>query len=115
MQILFAIKALGNTGGGAERILAAISGSLAERGHNVTVLTFDRAGTQDFYRVSSQIDRIRLGIGVTTARSGPLVTAVRLRQLRRVAKQLQPDVAIGFMHSSFVPLALALVGTGIPV
>ena len=28
---------------------------------------------------------------------------------------LRPDVAVGFMHSSYIPLGLALLGTGIPL
>jgi glycosyltransferase involved in cell wall biosynthesis len=116
MKILFVTKALAaGPGGGAERVLATISGALAERGHEVSILTFDAPGSEDFYRTGPNVARIQIGIGNTMARSQPVVTAARLRQVRKEAKRLRPDVAVGFMHSSFVPLAIALVGTGIPV
>jgi glycosyltransferase involved in cell wall biosynthesis len=35
--------------------------------------------------------------------------------LRRAVRQENPQIAVGFMHSMFVPLAFALAGTGIPV
>jgi glycosyltransferase involved in cell wall biosynthesis len=35
--------------------------------------------------------------------------------LRAALRQHKPHVAIGFMHSAFVPLSLAAIGTGIPV
>jgi glycosyltransferase involved in cell wall biosynthesis len=35
--------------------------------------------------------------------------------MRRLAKEMSPDVAIGFMHSVYIPLGLALVGSDIPV
>jgi len=116
MRILFSIKALAaGPGGGAERILAKISSSLADRGHEVSVLTFDKPGTEDFYKLGPNVGRIRAGIGRTAARSGPLVTAARLHHVRRRAREFSPDVAVGFMHSSFAILGMALLGTGIPV
>jgi glycosyltransferase involved in cell wall biosynthesis len=35
--------------------------------------------------------------------------------LRAIARERKPDVAIGFMHSVYLPLGLALIGTGIPL
>ena len=116
MRILFSIKALGaGPGGGAERILAKISSSLADRGHEVAVLTFDKPETEDFYVLGPNVARIRAGIGRTAARSGPLVTAARLHRVRHLARDFSPEVAVGFMHSSFTVLGMALLGTGIPV
>lgn len=116
LNITFVIKALGaGPGGGAERILATISSELARRGHKVTVLTFDPRGTRDFYRVGSAVRRVRLGIGPILKSSTATTTARRLLRLRGALRHERPDVAIGFMHSAFVPLSLALTGTGIPV
>jgi len=116
MRILFSIKALGaGPGGGAERILAKISGSLADRGHEVAVLTFDKPETEDFYALGLNVARMKAGIGKTAARSGPLVTVARLHRARHLARDFSPDVAVGFMHSSFTVLGMALHGTGIPV
>lgn len=116
MKVLFTIKALAaGPGGGAERILAKVSSSLADRGHEVSVLTFDKPGTEDFYRAGANVGRIRIGIGKTTAKSGLFVTAARLKRIRNVVRELSPDVVVGFMHSSFTILGLALLGTGVPV
>jgi glycosyltransferase involved in cell wall biosynthesis len=38
----------------------------------------------------------------------------RIRALRRLARAEAPDAAVGFMHSAYIPLGLALAGTGIP-
>ena len=35
--------------------------------------------------------------------------------IRRLALADRPDVAVGFMHSVYLPLGVALLGTGIPV
>ena len=49
MKLLFVIKSLSLKGGGAERVLANLSEALAERGHSVTVVSYDPPGSTDFY------------------------------------------------------------------
>ena len=116
LKIAFLIKALGaGPGGGAERVLAVISSALAKRGHEVSVLSFDDPGAPDFYAISAEVQRIRMGTGPATVRSGLAPSAKRLVRIRRAVHRLDPDIAIGFMHSSFIPLGLALVGSQIPV
>lgn len=112
----FLIKALGaGPGGGAERILATVSTALADRGHKVAVFSFDPPDVRDFYEVGPHVGRVRLGVGQTQQRSGAAVSARRILLLRRAMKAFSPEVAIGFMHSAFIPLAIALIGTRIPV
>jgi glycosyltransferase involved in cell wall biosynthesis len=114
MKLLFAIKSMTVPGGGAERVLAEVASGLAARGHDVVIASYDRPGVPDFYEVHASIERIRLDIGST--RPATLAeTLRRMRGLRRLALRLRPDVAIGFMHSIYVPMGIALLGTGIPV
>ena len=114
MKLLFVIKALSLRGGGAERVLADVADGLAARGHDVAVASFDVADAPDFYRFAPPIRRIRLGIGSSERRSGASETAARILALRRLVRTEAPDVAVGFMHSAFIPLGLALVGSRIP-
>ncbi len=115
MNLLFVIKSLSLSGGGAERVLAEVTSGLASRGHNVTVVTYDFREAQDFYLLSDKIKRVRLGIGGRHRRSNVVQTLRQIWALRRVTKRTEPDVAIGFMHSAYIPLGLALKGTGIPM
>ena len=115
MNLLFAIKALSLAGGGAERVLADVSAALVERGHRVTIITFDRPGDNDFYAIHPRVERMRLGIGALSSPSRGREVVARITALRRAARSLAPDVAIGFMLSAYFPLGLALAGTNIPV
>jgi GalNAc-alpha-(1->4)-GalNAc-alpha-(1->3)-diNAcBac-PP-undecaprenol alpha-1,4-N-acetyl-D-galactosaminyltransferase len=116
LRIVFLIKALAaGPGGGAERILALISSALADRGHEVSVLTFDRFGSRDFYSVGADVHRVCLGVGATHQSSGLAATAKRVIRIRDALRTIRPEVAVGFMHSAFVPLGIAALGTGIPV
>jgi len=115
LNLLFVIKTLDSRGGGAERVLADVSSELVQRGHRLTILSFDSPGSSDFYPVDPRIERVKVGIGSAKDRSRLTETAARILALRKETRKLQPDVAIGFMHSGYIPLALALLGTGVPL
>ena len=101
--------------GGAERVLSMISGEFVRRGHDVSLLTFDPPDGQSFYPLAPEIKRISLGIGDTKRNAKWGETLSRIRAMRKTIKSEKPDVVIAFMHSMFVPMAFALIGTGIPV
>jgi glycosyltransferase involved in cell wall biosynthesis len=115
MKILFGIKAMNNPGGGAERVLAAIASGFSERGHQVSLLTFDPPGGISYYPLHVGIERLDLSIGDTTSPSNLVVTARRITAMRPVIKAHAPDLVVGFMHSIFIPLALSLAGLRIPL
>jgi glycosyltransferase involved in cell wall biosynthesis len=114
VKLLFAIKSLAGSGGGAERVLADVASELARRGHAVTVVSFDTVDA-DSYPFESTVKRARLGIGRSDRPSGPLEILRRVRAIRTFATRARPDVAVGFMHSIYLPLGFSLAGTGIPV
>jgi len=115
MKLLFAIKTLNSAVGGAERVLCTVCSELAMRGHDVVVVTFDSPDGQPFYSLAAGVRRINLGIGDVARHARMNETLHRMRALRCVVMEEHPQVAVGFMHSSFVPLAFALAGTSIPV
>ena len=115
MKLLFCIKGLNNPGGGAERVLADVASGLAQRGHQVAVLSFDSPGGDAYYPLHPRIERIELGLGLTTDPSSFLVTLRRIFAMRSAIRRYSPDVVVGFMHSMFVPLGLSLTGLRIPL
>ncbi|NQZ13998.1 MAG: glycosyltransferase family 4 protein [Alphaproteobacteria bacterium] len=115
MKILFAVKTLDGSKGGAEKVLADISSGLAEKGHNVSILSFDRPHGRSFYNFSDKVRRIRLGVGNVLRKATFWEVITRMRVIRKVVTRHNPDVVIAFMHSSYIPCAFALIGTGVPV
>ena len=114
MKILFAIKHLASAVGGAERVLCTVCSELADRGHEVSIVTFDQPGGQPFYPLDDRVKLIDLAVGNAAQPAGIFETIQRIKELRHIATTEQPDVAVGFMHSMFIPMAFAFVGTGIP-
>jgi glycosyltransferase involved in cell wall biosynthesis len=115
MRLLFAIKSLAAAGGGAERVLCEVCSGLAERGHQVSIVSYDPPGAPSFYPLDSRVRRLALPIGKAAESTSLSETLARLPALRRLAREERPDAAIGFMHSIYVPMALALAGTGVPL
>ena len=114
MKLLFAIKHLASAVGGAERVLCTVCSELVERGHEVSIVTFDQPGGKPFYRLDDRVKLIDLAIGNAARSAGVFETVKRMKALRHIAATEQPDVVIGFMHSMFIPMVFALVGTDIP-
>lgn len=115
LKLLFAIKSLAAAGGGAERVLCEVCSGLADRGHTVSVVTYDPAGAPSFYPLDPRVRRLSLPIGAATQATSPGETLVRLPALRHLVRDERPDVAIGFMHSIYIPMALALIRSGVPL
>ncbi len=115
MRLLFAIKTMHFAAGGAERVLATLCNCIAARGHEVAIVSFDPDGVSPIYDLADSIDWMRLDIGDAGAPSGYFDTCWRIRGLRKVLVKQNPDVAVGFMHSSSIPLAIASLGKGIPL
>jgi len=113
MKLLFCTKSMNCAGGGAERVLAEVASGLAVRGHDVSVLSFDRPGGESFYPLHNSIRRIELGLGPIDERSGLFDTITRIFVMRSKISMCSPDVVIGFMHSMFVPLSLSMIGSRI--
>ena len=111
MKLLFCIKALSTQGGGAERVFANIVNGLSARGHDVEVLVFEKPDASSFYPLSPAIARDGLGLDFSSGKPAGFPYLA----LRRRIEAARPDCVIGFMPSCYVPLALALAGSGLPV
>ena len=60
MKIIFAIKNLYLSVGGAERVFCEVTSNLVNRGHEIIILTFDPIGSSQFlpFRLKNQENRI---------------------------------------------------------
>lgn len=114
MKIIFAIKALENIQGGAERVLAEVANNLSKLGYNIIILSFDRAGSKSFYPLNPDIERVYLEVGNPHKKTTLPIALKRVKELRALIKDKKPDIVIPFMHSMFIPMAFAASGTGVP-
>ena len=115
MKIIFVIKSLNSAVGGAERVFCNICSGLVARGHQVMIITFDASATNPFYYLDSRISRFALSTGTAFNTTTIAEVFVRMMRLRKIVSLEKPNVVVGFMHSSYVILAFALLGMRAPL
>jgi glycosyltransferase involved in cell wall biosynthesis len=109
MRLLFFIHCL--SGGGAERVTANLANHWATKGWEITIVTLTPLSL-DFYELHPKVRRIALELAGESRNVlvGLWKNMHRVRALRAVMRQVQPDVALGVMSTANVILALATRG-----
>lgn len=93
--------------GGAERVAATLVNAWSDRGDSVTLIpTYSSKGTC-FYPVSDAVNLIWLADQVEKRGSGPWAVWKRLRALRALIREQQPDVVVSFLTNVNVAAILA--------
>jgi glycosyltransferase involved in cell wall biosynthesis len=115
MKLLFATRAIDRAAGGLERMIISIMNAMAERGHDVSLLSWDGAAATAFYPMSPDVTWRRLDMGDHGSKAGMGQIAARLPVIRGLVKGLSPDVIVCFEGGSFRAMQLYTAGLGIPL
>lgn len=109
MRLLIFIGSLSS--GGAERVTANLANHWAAKGWQITVVTL-AAQSLDFYELHPAVQRIALNQTGDSANAllGTWNNLHRVRALRRVLREVRPDIALSMMSTANVLLALATWG-----
>lgn len=102
--------------GGAERVAAALCNSLAEAGHEVSLITIDDSAS-DFYPLDPRVVRIGLGLLAKPGERNRALRSnlLRLRRLRNVLRTHRPDVCVSFITQANVLALTACLSMRIPI
>jgi len=115
MKLLFGIKSLAAVRGGGERVFSDLCSGLVEKGHEVFIVTFDNYEDQMLFSISDKVKVIRLAIGDPSQRTNLTDFIKRIVGLRKVVKEIKPDIVIGFMSSIYIIFSFALILTKYPL
>jgi len=110
MKTLFVIKYLNGASGGAERVLSLLVNELFLRNLNVEILTFDYNLGKGFYEINPAIPIHRRGSLDPKDKTSLAYLLKKIFILRKVIKKNKYTSVVGFMHSSFIPLAISTIG-----
>jgi GalNAc-alpha-(1->4)-GalNAc-alpha-(1->3)-diNAcBac-PP-undecaprenol alpha-1,4-N-acetyl-D-galactosaminyltransferase len=115
MRVTFVIPSM--TSGGAERALAVIANSWAERGDSVTLLTFDDGATPPFYPLSDRINHLALNLLKSSEGLWDSIQQNLRRAfvLRAAVKSSAPEIVVSFLLRANVRVLLAMIGNKIPI
>jgi len=114
MKLLLMCRSFNNMAGGVERMGTALMNEMCRRGHEVSLLTWDRSEAEAFYKFDERIAWHCLDMGDYMKKAGWGLRLKRARWVRRFVKKLKPDVILAFQHGTFLSTRLFTYGLGIP-
>jgi glycosyltransferase involved in cell wall biosynthesis len=115
MNLLFVARALDCRAGGVQRMIISIMNAMAERGHDVSLFSWDEAAATSFYPMEPNVGWRRLDMGDPQRKAGIGQIAARFPVVRGLVKSLLPDVIVCFQGGSFRAMQLYTAGLGIPL
>jgi glycosyltransferase involved in cell wall biosynthesis len=116
MKILFAVKTLSHAVGGGEKLACFVASAFSkDPEYDVWLLSFDATQDKAFYPVADAVNRCFLAHGSPGQRTTAIGFLKSLFALRKSVLAIRPDIVVAFMHSMFIPMQMALYGTGIKV
>jgi len=115
MRILFVCRKFDQIAGGVERMAIGLMNNMVDRGHEVSLFTWDQPDASPFYPLSSSVLWYKLALGNPDRRAGVSLRARRARRFREFARSRQPAVVIGFQDGVAYFAAVSLIGTSTPV
>lgn len=92
MKVIFSIKALNNSGG-TERVTAVVASALAERGHDVGIVSFVGGGESPFFPIDERV-KVWYLAGKKDPYPFPVRDCRRIYLLRKLYREEQPDVVV---------------------
>lgn len=114
LTILFACRNFNNMAGGVERMATLIMNEMVKRGHKVVLLTWDPINSKSHYQLNPKILWHKINLGSPDLKASWRLRFKRQLFIRKIAKEINPSVAIGFQVGTFIAIRLALIGLCIP-
>lgn len=115
MRLLFSNRQMGGMVGGVQRAITTVMNGMVARGHEVALLTWDRADAQAFFPIAPEIRWHRLDAGNIANKAGARVRLQRAKTVREVVRSFRPHVGIGFRGAQFLIARLYSLGLGVPM
>lgn len=115
MRLLFVCRMFDGVVGGVERMSVMLMNSMVERGHDVSLFTWDHAAAQAYYPMHESIRWYRLDMGDPAQKAGAGLRFARMRRFRSWATSPAPDAVVAFQHGAFLFAAASLLVSRVPV
>ncbi len=108
-RLLIYIYSMGS--GGAERVTANLANYWAAKEWDITIVTL-LSQNQDFYELHPRVKRLVLGLSGDSSNAlvGLWQNARRIFALRKLLREVRPEIALGMMTSANIVTALAAWG-----
>lgn len=112
MKILFFVSSL--NAGGAERVAVTLANAWGRRGDQVCLVpAYSKGSGNSFYELDSRVELVWLSHRMRRSYlPGPLA---KIRAMRALVQEKQPDLIVSFLTNVNVTVLLALQHSGVPI
>ena len=115
MKIVVAYRAFDGVAGGVQRMACLLMNDMVMRGHEITLLTWDKEGAASFYPLDERVEWVKVSIGDYKRKATLSERIKRGVRVRQIVKAKQPDLIISFMDGAYFAMRPFIVGLGIPM
>lgn len=114
LTILFFCRNFDNMAGGVEHMASKLMNEMVGRGHDIVLVTWDKKNAMSHYYLDPGIKWYKLDIGIASQKASMFTRFKRQILMRKITREVNPDVAIGFQVGTFAAAKLSLLGLKIP-
>lgn len=115
MKLLIVCRSFNNMAGGIERMATALMNDMCERGHEVSLLTWDLEGAESFYELHPNITWYNVNLGTHDEKASWSLRLKRMKRMRHLLNAANPDIVLAFQHGTFLSTRLYSAGQGFPI
>jgi len=115
MKILFAARSFDSMAGGVERMAISIMNEMIQRGHEVSLLTWDYEEAVTFYPLSEKVNWLKINLGEPLGKASWSIRMKRIPHIRNMVRGSSADLILAFQHGIFFSLKIYTLGMGIPI
>lgn len=115
MRLLFVCRMFADGVGGVERISIRVMNAMVERGHEVSLFTWDVAGARAFYPMHERVRWHQLDMGDPMQPASAALRVARVRRFRALTRVSRPGAVVAFQHGPFLFATAGAAGRRIPV
>jgi glycosyltransferase involved in cell wall biosynthesis len=109
-KIILFSRSYSNVVGGVEKLSLRLASSLIARGAELHLISFDDSNAIPFFDLPNGLIWHKIPTSNIDLKSSWTVRFFRLRNLRKLLKEIKPDVFIGFQVGTFLLMRIAAVG-----
>ena len=113
MKILFAARSFDNMAGGVERMAISIMNEMVQRGHKISLLTWDYHDAVTFYPLSKKVNWFKINLGEPLEKASWSIRIKRAVLIRKMVSDTSPDLVLAFQHGTFFSLKIYTLGLGV--
>ena len=115
MKIMLVGRKFGGVAGGVERMAILLINKMIERGHEMSLLTWDQRRANSHFELDKNATWYKLDLGDPLQKASWKLRIKRQLRIREIISDDAPDIVLAFQHGAFLAVRTAVLGLGIAV